>query len=121
MSDTRPCRDCYYAAVARDSTNTAYCAHPDRMQIQLVYERTYKGACGRSGAHWVPVAGPGPLDDIRKRYEALRERLEKNFPDICEEQAHLDGMSREKAYWEYGYAVALRDVLNLLSRTSRLN
>lgn len=62
-----------------------------------------------------------PRDDIRARYDALREQLREHFPEVVDEQAHLDEGSREKAYWQYGYAVALRDVLNLLSRTSRLN
>ena len=62
-----------------------------------------------------------PRQEIQERYDALRRRLREGAPDITEEQAHLDLGTREQAYWQYGYAVALRDVLKLLSRTSRLN
>lgn len=37
-----------------------------------------------------------------------------NAPHVTVEQKHLDEGSAERAYWHYGYMVALRDVLNLL-------
>lgn len=67
------------------------------------------------------AARDAPAQDERTLEEALRERAEglsawlrEHAPYCSEEQTHLDAESRERAYWHYGYAVALRDVLELL-------
>ncbi len=40
--------------------------------------------------------------------------LANNAPEVMSEQKHLDEGSPERAYWHYGYMVALRDVLKSL-------
>ena len=52
------------------------------------------------------------IENIRKRYERTVRWLKENYPNICEEQKHLDARSIERGYWHYGYAVALRDILD---------
>lgn len=55
------------------------------------------------------------MDRIKQRYEAQVLWLKNNYPNICEEQKHLDEASMERGYWHYGYAVALKDAMNLVS------
>jgi len=51
---------------------------------------------------------------IKRRAESLSRWLEETAPDSLGHQAHLDAGTSERAYWHYGYLVALRDVLALL-------
>ena len=51
---------------------------------------------------------------IDERQTDLFKWLRAEGRDIIETQAHLRGGSIEQAYWHYGYAIALRDVLQLL-------
>jgi hypothetical protein len=50
---------------------------------------------------------------IDDRIEGLTDWLRQNAPAV-EQQAHLDEGSLERAYWHYGYLVALRDLRDLL-------
>lgn len=52
------------------------------------------------------------LDERARNIDAW---LSEHAPDIKDEQDHLDEGSRERAYWHYGYMIALRDVLALLT------
>jgi len=51
---------------------------------------------------------------IDERQADLFKWLRAEGREIVEAQAHLKGGSIEQAYWHYGYAIALRDVLQLL-------
>jgi hypothetical protein len=55
------------------------------------------------------------LHDLRNRIATLTRWLDKHCPDCETEQAHLNAGTREQAYWNYGYLVALRDLLRKLS------
>jgi hypothetical protein len=57
-----------------------------------------------------------PLDKINVRASAQEQWLRENAPHVVEDQKHLDDGSIERAYWHYGYLVALRDVRKLLSQ-----
>ena len=52
---------------------------------------------------------------IQERERVLREWLSANAPECFSEQKHLEEGSQERVYWHYGYMVALRDVVRLLS------
>jgi hypothetical protein len=54
------------------------------------------------------------LDDLVAQHAALRRWLAENAPAMVEEQRHLEEGSAERAYWHYGYMMALQDVLRLL-------
>ena len=56
-------------------------------------------------------------DELRKlknRRDDLRAELRKTNPEIFDEQKHTDSGTAEKAYWHFGYMMALDDVLRLL-------
>ena len=53
---------------------------------------------------------------LKERLADLSELIFENGPECIREQAHLDDGTRERAYWHYGYLVALRDVLALVRR-----
>ncbi len=55
------------------------------------------------------------IREVEKRVDDLREWLKQNAPEVFTEQKHLDDGTRERAYWHYGYMVALRDVLRFLT------
>ncbi len=57
-------------------------------------------------------------DSIRGCAEALEQWLEKHAPHVTAEQAHLDEGTDARAYWNYGYLMALRDVLNSMDKGS---
>jgi hypothetical protein len=57
-------------------------------------------------------------DSIRGCAEALEKWLQAHAPQVMDEQAHLDEASEARAYWNYGYLVALRDVLKTLDDQS---
>ena len=46
-----------------------------------------------------------------ERRDAQRKWLKENHPSVFSEQKHLDDGSVERAYWHYGYTVALTDAL----------
>ena len=52
---------------------------------------------------------------IDGRIESLTTWLKMECPKIAAEQKHLDDETAERAYWHYGYLVALRDVRDLLT------
>ena len=54
---------------------------------------------------------PPLIDRVQQRHKGQIKWLKENYPDICEEQKHLDSGSIERGYWHYGYAMALRDIL----------
>ena len=58
------------------------------------------------------------LELLRNRAEKLEGWLREHAPQVTEDQSHLDSGSDAQAYWNYGYLVALRDVLNSLDRGS---
>lgn len=56
---------------------------------------------------------------IENRIRDLSVWLEENATDCRAEQKHLEEGSHERAYWHYGYMVALRDTLALLTGERR--
>jgi hypothetical protein len=54
------------------------------------------------------------LEKIWERRDGTLEWLEENHPEVFKEQKHLDDGSVERAYWHYGYAVALTDMKKLI-------
>ena len=70
-------------------------------------------------AQGYPLA-PGQVEQILvDEATALAEWLQVNGPYCASERAHLDAGSRERAYWHYGYLMALRDIRGILSRQQR--
>lgn len=59
-----------------------------------------------------PTDLPPFIERIQHRYDKFVKWLREKHPNICEEQKHLDADSVEQAYWHYGYAVALKDILD---------
>lgn len=57
-------------------------------------------------------------DVLDSRRQDIAEWLSLNAPNCQEEQRHLDAESDERAYWHYGYMIAMRDVLALLGNAS---
>ena len=55
------------------------------------------------------------LEKIRERERDLKAWLRENAPEVAQEQKHLDADTEARAYWHFGYAMALEDVLALLS------
>lgn len=49
------------------------------------------------------------------RLRSLKKWLAQNAPECSVEQKHLDEGSQERVYWNYGYMVALRDVIKLMT------
>lgn len=67
------------------------------------------------------------MHDMRSRHRTAKERVEQRrddmrawlkeyAPECFDEQRHLDEGSRERAYWHYGYLVAMTDLLELVQR-----
>lgn len=64
--------------------------------------------------------GP-PLEQLlEKRIKRLSAWLDQNAAYCTQEQAHLDEGSRERAYWHYGYVVALADVRDFVRNRRKL-
>jgi len=61
-----------------------------------------------------PVVADTAEGAIRRRIEGMREWLIENAPECFDEQLHVVEGTRERAYWHYGYMVALRDLEALL-------
>jgi hypothetical protein len=53
-------------------------------------------------------------DAIQKRHDDMQEWLNENHRAVFNDQKHLDEGTPERAYWHYGYMVALRDILKLM-------
>jgi len=60
------------------------------------------------------------MQDLRNRIATLTRWLDRHCPNCEAEQAHLDAGTREQAYWNYGYLVALRDLLKKLGGGTRV-
>ena len=56
------------------------------------------------------------LESLRERAEGLEQWLKQHAPEVVEDQRHLDSGTDARDYWNYGYLVALRDVLRALDR-----
>ena len=56
-------------------------------------------------------------DKLNERAAGIELWLTENAPYVVADQKHLDEHSPERAYWHYGYLVALRDTLKLLNRS----
>ena len=54
------------------------------------------------------------MNNIQKRIQNLINWIRENQPEIVEEQKHLDSNSEARAYWHYGYLMALKDVQDSL-------
>ncbi len=54
-------------------------------------------------------------DVLASREADLSAWLGDNAPQCASEQTHLDAGTDQRAYWHFGYMMALRDVLALLS------
>lgn len=55
------------------------------------------------------------LSPIEKRIRDISEWLDRNGGSFKTEQRHLDEGSQERIYWHYGYLIALKDALRLLT------
>ena len=64
---------------------------------------------------WQSHEGQTIVDRLQERGADLSEWLAENGSDCDHIQAHLDAGTPERAYWHHGYAIALRDVLALLT------
>jgi len=58
------------------------------------------------------------VQSITAKAADLTRWLGENAPDCETSQKHLDPGTVEQAYWHYGYACAVRDLLALLSKRS---
>jgi hypothetical protein len=79
--------------------------------------RPARGSAARSGT---ARARPRLEALLEKRIAPLSKWLAQHAPYCVTEQAHLDDGSRERAYWHYGYAVALADVRDVLRNGRQL-
>lgn len=57
---------------------------------------------------------PGLKQHLDRRSQELQQWLTQHAPDIEREQHHLQEGTPERAYWHYGYLIALRDIRGLL-------
>lgn len=55
------------------------------------------------------------MEKIDERLKNIEGWMADNAPYVIADQKHLDANSPEQAYWHYGYMVALRDILKLLT------
>jgi hypothetical protein len=60
------------------------------------------------------------IDSLRKRIGELDRWLAGKCPECAVEQAHMVAGSREQKYWNYGYLMALRNVMARMKREERL-
>jgi hypothetical protein len=70
-----------------------------------------------------PSLSPPSLDEaLEKRIADLTAWLREIAPECDHKQRHLDDGTVERAYWHYGYLMALRDLRDLIGhRRSSLN
>ncbi len=55
---------------------------------------------------------------LKKRVKDTNDWIRVSCPEITKDQKHLDSCTSERAYWHYGYMIALRDVLRLIGTGS---
>ena len=55
-------------------------------------------------------------ETINQRITTISSWLKESAPHVFDEQEHLDEGKQERAYWHYGYMVALRDIQNMIHR-----
>lgn len=55
---------------------------------------------------------------LKTQADGIREWLIANHPECEHKQAHLKKDTSERAYWHFGYYMALKDVLKLIARES---
>lgn len=55
-----------------------------------------------------------PIDvkKLQKRHDGIVKLLAEVHPEV-HQQRHLNAGTPERAYWHYGYAVAINDILNM--------
>lgn len=58
------------------------------------------------------------INRLEQRIATIELWLAEQSSDVAQEQRHLDAGTPERKYWHYGYMVALRDVLRLISGQS---
>jgi hypothetical protein len=54
------------------------------------------------------------IDRLEKRAGDLTEWLDSEAPYVEADQRHLNDETIERAYWHYGYLIAVNDILRLL-------
>ncbi len=59
------------------------------------------------------------LRSISERADQLAGSICENSAECIGEQRHLNEGSRERAYWQYGYMIALRDILRFLADSEK--
>lgn len=59
------------------------------------------------------------ISEVEKRVSELSDWLKEEAPECLSEQKQLNEGTQERAYWHYGYMVALRDVLRFLTNTDK--
>ena len=62
-----------------------------------------------------PAVPVDPMELIDRRIDGLKAWLMENAPYCAVDQSHLDENSVERAYWHFGYLMALKDARKLLS------
>jgi hypothetical protein len=80
--------------------------------------------CQKCGAVTISPLGSDPaatepcpgsaLDQLKARRDHLRQLLRDDAPLVLEDQKHLTAYSPEWAYWQFGYCMALVDVIRVL-------
>jgi hypothetical protein len=55
-------------------------------------------------------------EHLRRKQSELRRWLAQHAPQIEREQRHLQEGTAERAYWHYGYYIAVRDIQVLVDR-----
>jgi len=64
------------------------------------------------------LLNPGPQgwrDKAEQRLKDTQTWISENAPYIATDEKHLDENTEARAYWHYGYAIALKDLLNISS------
>jgi hypothetical protein len=56
---------------------------------------------------------------MQKRYDDIMRWLGDEAPYTAADQKHLRADTPERAYWHFGYAAALRDVIALLRKSDQ--
>ena len=57
---------------------------------------------------------PKTVEALQVRVKNLQSWLEEEAPYASADQRHLEEHTPERAYWHYGYLMALRDVLRVV-------
>ncbi len=61
------------------------------------------------------------VEVLKNREANLLSWLSENATYAIKEQRHLDHGSKEQAYWNYGYFMAIKDILALITGASISN